>query len=541
MKIAIQAMVVLLAISAGLATAWILKKPPREEPGRAQPSATATDQERRPSSTPMTREANRTERLLIRMADAGSEDFLVLLDSALERSDRKEILMLMTRWGERDLEGLLDFALERGGTRFEGKVPEHAINFFYELVRPLFDRDPQFAMDSAARFTDVSLANSMQWYFITELAKTAPDQAFQLMLEHSDTMAISVQPQSNEVAMMLAEKLSSRSHLTPSQEIVMRNLVKRASRIDRERGFDLWKRLPESSRVQLLSTIMPRKPPALKDEIGREIYREARRAIEESPDNPGIGIGQFLRVFANHLAEDGLVESVEWVESRSHGAIRLSALRAVYSAGIDRDPIGSREAFDALPPGPLRTQLSSRMAVALFKDDPSAAFEFAAGLPGNQTGRFAWQSIARNLAKQSPTDAIEMVDDLPDHPGAVKFVETASVYYSREAPVEAIEWASGLGGDRGEIAIGAVIEDWMRIDTEAAMAHVESMPGGEARDTAFRSVVTKWIHMSGLDSTDWLSQTKGADRDLARQAIDQLAESNPGNNTLLSKIRTALD
>jgi hypothetical protein len=188
-------------------------------------------------------------------------------------------------------------------------------------------------------------------------------------------------------------------------------------------------------------------------------------------------------------------EAVEVVNALST-ADRAAAVAALFAG--ETDP-GGRDAFvdhgvlaEALATGPAteqRSGASERLARHWGSQDPVAAMEWAAGLPGEEAAA-ATAAAAHGWAAQDEWSLAEHLIEMA--PGRRRDAATAVLVESvRESePPAAWEWTAQIDDPqaRGE-ARRAVIEEWVGTDPREARAAVEDAKLTHAEREALRALL----------------------------------------------------
>lgn len=194
-------------------------------------------------------------------------------------------------------------------------------------------------------------------------------------------------------------------------------------------------------------------------------------------------------------------------------AHRLKTLEQKHAFGWIRG--GNRDRVAAYlvkqPPSNFRQKASSVLASELMRDDPESLIRWVDGISLLTKANYkndAFKKAANMLAQADPIRAAQWVESHLDKSYSKRSaILVAKRWVDREDPEAAIGWLLGIPADQIEPdAVAGTIEQWKKLDSEAAKKWLRASTPDQALDLAVSAMARNDAEADPISALDWADQ-----------------------------------
>lgn len=165
----------------------------------------------------------------------------------------------------------------------------------------------------------------------------------------------------------------------------------------------------------------------------------------------------------------------------------------------------------------------SQIASEQLKKGVSTAIEWAEALPDGELKSSAFNQVAEGYIRSDIDAAKKWVSSNAGKEYAQRAVNEVASHLSRENPQDAVDWASSLPTNAQGQAYREVMENWTRIDPEAASNHLVAMKPSEARDSAVSSFASSLDREDPKSAATWAATIENEETRI--NTLKQVAQS----------------
>ncbi len=181
---------------------------------------------------------------------------------------------------------------------------------------------------------------------------------------------------------------------------------------------------------------------------------------------------------------------------------------SVWSRWIAKDPRAAVEAAMALPPGALRNQALQGISSSWALKDPEAAISWITLLlPGSERD-LAASNLVFQLGMQNPKRALQLIMEGFTAPGSRnENIERGAALWARSDPTAAMAWVEALpSGEARQRALDGAFPMWAKHEPQAALAYLLQQPEGAHRAALMSGAVQAWVENDFEGGFRWLQE-----------------------------------
>jgi len=208
------------------------------------------------------------------------------------------------------------------------------------------------------------------------------------------------------------------------------------------------------------------------------------------------------------LARLSSQQALTWAKSLPAGQARGEALRAVWTAWAEKEPVtvaahisqGSEKDFDR--------QVFTTVARTWSKSDPAAAMAWIESLNRVEDQNAAWAAFTLDVRQLGPQAALELVEKIPSEQRRADVATRVASQLAQDDLASALAWIERLpDGTVRNQALRPVLDQWMRGgEPVEAVSYVASLPASQARTDLLRRTVGNWAGIDGNAAVVWVRQ-----------------------------------
>lgn len=307
-----------------------------------------------------------------------------------------------------------------------------------------------------------------------------------------------------------------------------------------------------------------------------ELSRLVQDLAVAQAENPGYGFTLEIGTACSRWAQVDPDGALNFVLSAKQASFRTSALGSLFAGMAKTNPARALEAFRSLPSGQIGSDIEREILSNLAQRDPDAALDAALASASEDARSQGVSDAFRQLTQKDPESARRRLATLPagspEH--EIALTSLTSQWASRD-PAAARDWVAGLkgvdqssafkalipamsqnspalaaetlgtllqstsgeaSGDLADCAV-SIVNQWTRVDPEAAMTWIDSLPAGQSRDDAVDFVVGNNRIGDLGTSLEWAASIRDEGRraDLMSSLVQRWKEKDP------DKVRAAIN
>ncbi len=212
--------------------------------------------------------------------------------------------------------------------------------------------------------------------------------------------------------------------------------------------------------------------------------------------------------------------ALNWLQDLPNSSMKNSAMATAVDNMANSDPAGASEWIKAIPSESSRRRLYDDIASGWARKDPESAIAWVESLQNGQ--RDAARQIVRDMGSRAPARVARFVAGLPDAT-QYDLVDDIASAWAGSNPTAARQWAEGLPEGRSKTramttlinnvsssdpqtgaqmalslgnessrnsSIQSLAAKWAGNDSEAALAWIETLPGGSTRERAMQGLIS---------------------------------------------------
>lgn len=204
----------------------------------------------------------------------------------------------------------------------------------------------------------------------------------------------------------------------------------------------------------------------------------------------------------------------------------------IASEWAKQDPAGAMAWANSLTTE--KSQALSAVVGEVAKSDPKKAAEMLAGMSGDDMGR-AYDSVAAQYGASNFSEAQAWIRTLPADEQAGALAAAIGGLSNTDPEAASKQIAQMQAGDEKDRAVEAVVEDWARINPQAAADFLKTQESERAQRDGLRQLMPAWVAQNaGAALTYANSLPQGNVRDSALQSY--VWSNNSANPSDLVKV-----
>jgi len=231
---------------------------------------------------------------------------------------------------------------------------------------------------------------------------------------------------------------------------------------------------------------------------------------------------------------------------------RSEATSNVLSAWAGRDPEAAIAWANSHHHGEEANPYMLGIIRGIAESDPARATALLHDLPFGYVRGDALLTMVPHVMKMGPEYVKQWIADIPDERLRQGAVYRFSIAMATQDPAGAAAYLLNNPSDRSMGAVSNVFGDWAKLDPAAAIASVESLPEGAARQKALNGIVEMLApnnaqaaaalmnrfagEMSDMDITSIISRNFHESPDWAANQIDLIQDENARQNMYVSRL-----
>ncbi|MGI9239150.1 MAG: hypothetical protein ACR2RV_00020 [Verrucomicrobiales bacterium] len=448
----------------------------------------------------------------------GADAFPEVLLRAHSDDDYEATLALLRRWAEIDQQGMVDFFLRQGVIGLQ-MAARGWLSYEDLVLGLLVEDDPQAAWETALRFPR---NQGYRRAVLGVIARDSPDLAVELALQHLDKLQgggpyFHFGKKANR---QLAEALARRVPFGKAEAAALKDVY---FADDLEAQLEIWNSLDAEAQDRTAAAFMPQHDDG--GEAAGQFYQLLTKRIESGNEGDATVVRRYLDVFSKRLVETrGIADALAWVEQHAAPLGGMLALSQIFTeadqAGVPRAEI--LDQFDSLS-APSKQQMAGWMTQSLLAKDLPAATEFVAGLPRDQSGVAASNTLGQLMGNRPQQEILSTLLQLPPGLHSDSYLSSvAGGQLGRLGFEKSIEWAEALPADRSQAALGRIISSWAVQQPDAAVEYLAAMPDDAPnREVVVRTVARTQLYAPEEARREWIDGLSSDDRALLRVVIAQ--------------------
>jgi hypothetical protein len=210
---------------------------------------------------------------------------------------------------------------------------------------------------------------------------------------------------------------------------------------------------------------------------------------------------------------------------------------AIASIAAD-DPRGAIQMALALDDSPARSEALRRVAGVLAGLDPQMALAYGDAIESYELGDVYRNAVLEHWAGNDTSGFLSFVESAP--PAVVRGASSAFAIAAAIQPeqllamLDRVPQSSRLGAER------AALDVLVRTNTGAALAHLQSLPNGNARDALYRSAAESYAEHDLDGALAWANALQPPSAEAMNGALWVLARTDPvrGVDVLIERLQT---
>ena len=216
------------------------------------------------------------------------------------------------------------------------------------------------------------------------------------------------------------------------------------------------------------------------------------------------------------LAQVGLVRrwtesdphaAAGWAEQMPPGKVRQESLSGVAIVWANFDLQAASQWACQLPDGLERASNITNVAYEAARSEPQAALQLAAQLPPATTRDELIRHATRQWALLDASDASQWAQQLEDAPLRTQVLADIAVIQAESDPGAAATLVLTLipAGQGQDDALVGIVQRWSQQDASQTGAWVELFPEGALRDAAVDNLLQQWTQQDPSAPVPWLT------------------------------------
>ena len=410
-------------------------------------------------------------------------------------------------------------------------------------LESLAKRDPQGALARVAQIADAEMRSERFRAVLRDWAKADPQAAANHALslpagkERNDAIT-SILPRAavadHEVAMRLLELLPAGTARNEALSRAVSDLSSDEPQVAAEFILALPPAQQRNSIYQVVSGLARQDRAAALEWAGRLTSAEARTtAIQQivqmwSSDDPkgaaeycvsnAPGTPDMLRSAVTNWARTDAREALAWAGALPTGPQREAALASGIDALGESDPQQAAKLATTLLKGEAQAEAFGGIAGSWAGKDPGAAAAWAGKLTDPSARSMAVASVASAWARQDPAAAAAWATRSPE---AAHTLSTITQQWALQDSTAAAKWLDTLpSGNARDSAVSNFSHAVVDADPEGALAWAATIAQPENRDSALTNVFFQWKRTDPKAANAWLRATPALSAE-ARKRISE--------------------
>lgn len=212
---------------------------------------------------------------------------------------------------------------------------------------------------------------------------------------------------------------------------------------------------------------------------------------------------EFAEQFAKRLAQTDVNQALSWAEALPSGLARSEALNSVVQHWSVEDPAAAARYAS--------THANSKEGLNIFahaysqwvQSDPEAAFAYGQTLPRGKQRDAAAATAVNAMRDEDPQKAVAWYRNIEDATAAKSIAEGLLGSLVKTDPATAMQFASEIPADAQPKAYQNLVRNWAFSEPEKAGQWVNTLPHGEARDSAVVAYVSVIDGMDAGSAAKW--------------------------------------
>ena len=217
--------------------------------------------------------------------------------------------------------------------------------------------------------------------------------------------------------------------------------------------------------------------------------------------------------------------ALAWSEEQLHGVARMEATGNLIKAAAEKDIKTAAELVAGMDAGAAQNRACASIFEAWFNkgaDQRGAAFEWLAALPDPEARSAALDRVQWNWVWREPDAVRDFVSGPHGEIASSSLIHQVARNQAAKNPEAAMEWASKLPAKRASTARQAVLDQWLTVRPEGAMAFVMRLPAGLERERAVQSITQTLLHQAPARAGEWLKRLPAAEQQMIRETVAQM-------------------